>query len=153
MHVSLQLLKRKQHIFILLSSWKTNPYLSEREACDCVVCEFPRVICRWEGVASFVTSQGQLDVNDVACNTLCVRVKLCSHSEENQIVPILRRLASTVCCEASVYWDSARKGLLCKPRIPPSSHLLHKKTSSSQAPNGKCEKIYLVLSRFWTSRL
>lgn len=87
--------------------------MSEREACECVIVSC--VICWWEGVASFVTSQGQLDANDVACNALCLRVKLCSQSEENQIVPILRRLASrTVCREASRYLDSARKELQTK---------------------------------------
>lgn len=35
-----------------------------------------------------------------------------------------------------------------KRRSPPSSHLLHKETCSSKAPNGKLQKINLVLSSF-----
>lgn len=46
--------------------------------CDCVVFDL-----LMRGTASLVTSQGQLDANDVACNNLCVQVKLNSHSEEN----------------------------------------------------------------------
>lgn len=45
-------------------------------------------------MTSFVTSQGQWYENDVACNSLDVRVKLSSQSEENQIVP---PASQTVC--------------------------------------------------------
>lgn len=40
------------------------------------------------------------------------------------------------------------KDCRAKRRSPPSSHLLQKKTCSSKAPNGKLQKINLVLSGF-----
>lgn len=55
------------------------------------------------------------------------------------------------CREASVCWESASKGLLCKQRVPSSSHQLYKKTSSSEAPNGKWGKQIWYRSDFWKS--
>lgn len=71
---------KKTH-FYLLFSWKTNPNLrkkSERETSERVIvflCEFREVICWREGVVTFVTWQGWLDV---ASSSFCVRVKFCS---------------------------------------------------------------------------
>lgn len=136
--------KPKKHIFISYSVGRLNPFKKAERARNVNVWMIVScVICWWEGVASFVTSQGWLDANDVACNTLCARVKLCSQSERNQIVPILRHLASqSVHCEASVYWDSARKGPLCKPRIPPSLTSVTREDIFIQGSWRKMRKIY-----------
>lgn len=47
---------------------------------------------------------------------------------KTKIVPISRCLASqTLCCEASTYWDSARKRLVQEPRICPSTHICYER--------------------------
>lgn len=122
MHVSLQRLKTH---FYLLFSWKTNPDLERRASKKPVNVWLCRVICRWEGVASFVTSQGRLDASDVACNTLCARrVKLCSQSEEKPKLFPSRDARLLICCEAYVLRRCQREDC-CAKKDPLPPHICY----------------------------
>lgn len=132
----------KTHVFLyFLFSWKTNPVLRkliEQETCKCVcVCEFTEMICWWEGVDSLVSSQGVMDMNDVAYSVFCVWGN--HNQKKTKLFPSWHSWLFRLFVVFRQDWTPP------PPITTTTKQLLLKRISSAEAPNGKPKIINLIL--------